>query len=100
MYSKKYLFSDVGVKTSSGNRKTISLVVFEKMQTDLDEKTQAVEILQNKLAELEKVLDTKDIKIKDLSNQLQLVAANTKPDNTPGSKLFQFCQVSNWSKIT
>ena len=47
--------------------------VVDKMQAQLDEKSEAVNILKNKVDHLENLLNIKEERIKDLSIQLQTI---------------------------
>ncbi|RZC35898.1 sperm flagellar protein 1, partial [Asbolus verrucosus] len=89
-----YLENTGASKLQNGaNKKMIPMAVFEKMQSDLAEKTEAVEILKNKVNHLENLLNIKEEKIKDLSVQLQtIVNQSLRPDSAQGSKFFGFFQ--------
>jgi SMC interacting uncharacterized protein involved in chromosome segregation len=78
------------------SKRMVPTAVLEKMQADLEEKNEAVEILKNKVDHLENLLHIKEERIKDLSVQLQNMAnQSARPESGPGAKFFGFFQSSS-----
>lgn len=89
--SEVYYLEESPNKTMTTKKKVIPIAVFEKLQSDLDEKNEAIEILKNKVDHLENLLGIKEERIKDLNQQLQTIvnSATNRPEGfQQGTKFF------------
>ncbi|XP_063930379.1 sperm flagellar protein 1-like [Zophobas morio] len=87
----------VGKLQNGTHKKMVPSTVVDKMQAQLDEKSEAVNILKNKVDHLENLLNIKEERIKDLSIQLQtIVNQSSRPESAQerASKFFGFFQSS------
>ncbi|KAJ8961558.1 hypothetical protein NQ318_014810 [Aromia moschata] len=77
--------------TKTVDRKMVPSDIFEKMEKDIEEKDETINVLNNKIEHLENLIAVKDERIKDLTQQLQTVVNNTASEaslSSPKSRFF------------